>query len=238
MTLRSVFTDEPNEWILENSEAICDEINLDWDLVECIVQACIANPGLVSARRVSAADSQRDILQKWLTKINNGYLTRPSLKTDTPMTTISDPLINIIFDEYDYEDVNEIRINHRNSMKVENTLGDLLEEYIYTNTSGTCWRVAWGESLLQIDLIRCGENSTFDVLSVKNKYNSGNSAAGQVRAGTSIQHWYRLNRDGSTNWPELCSILGLEDNTMSESQYRTWVRRQINANEEMISFEE
>ena len=237
MTLRSVFENEPNEWILENSEAICDEINLDWDLVECIVQACIANPGLVSARQAARRDSQRDKLQKWLTKINNGYLNRSSQKTDTPMTTISDSLIDFIFERYDYDNFEEIRINHRNSMKVENTLGNLLEEYIHTNISGTNWRVAWGHSLLQIDLVRCGENNTFVVLSVKNKYNSGNSAASQVREGTSIQYWYRLKRDGSTNWPDLCSILGLEDNAMTERRYRSWIRRQIRANEDMISFE-
>ena len=238
MTLRSVFTDESSEWILENSQAICGEINLDWDLVECIVQACIANPGLVSARRAAAADSQRDKIQKWLTKINNGYLNRPSQKTDTPMTTISDPLIDIIFDEYDYENVDDIRINHRNSMKVENTLGSLLEEYIHTNIFRTCWRVAWGESVRAIDLVRCGDEETFVLLQVKNKYNSENSSSGDIRTGTTIEKWHRLNRDGSTGWAELCSILGLEDNAMSENQYRIWVRQQIFDNQEMISFEQ
>lgn len=237
MTLRSVFEDEPNEWILEESEEICDEINLDWNSVECIVQACIAEPTLVTARRAAASDTPRDKLQKWLTKINNGYLNRPSQKTDTSMTTLSDPLIDIIFERYDYDNVEEIRINHRNSMKVENKLGNLLEEYIHTNISGTNWRVAWGSSLLQIDLVSCGENDTFILLSVKNKYNSGNSAARQVTEGTEIRRWYRLNKDGTTNWPVLCSILGLEDDAMTEERYHRWVGQQIRANQDMISFE-
>ncbi|MDB3871742.1 SinI family restriction endonuclease [Euryarchaeota archaeon] len=238
MTLRSVFTGQSREWILENSEEICGEINLDWDLVECIVQACIAFPGLLSDRKAAAADSRRDILQKWLTKINNGYLNRPSQKTDTPMTTISDPLIDIIFAEYDYENAEAIRINHRNSMKVENTLGGLLEEYIHSNISGTSWRVAWGESVRAIDLVRSGDDDTFVLLQVKNKYNSENSSSVKVRGGTSIKKWHRLNKDGSTGWAELCSNLGLEEDTMSEGQYRTWVRQQISNNQEMISFEE
>ena len=238
MTLRSVFEDEPNEWILENSEAICDEINLDWGLVECIVQACIANPELVTARQAARRDSQRDKLKKWLTKINNGYLNRPSQNTDKSMNTLSDPLIDIIFERYDYDNVEEIRINHRNSMKVENTLGGLLEEYIHNNIIRTSWRVAWGESLRAIDLVRCIGDENFVLLQVKNKYNSENSSSINVRAGTSIEKWHRLNRDGTTGWTDLCSTLGLEDNAMTERRYRNWVVRQIRANEDMISFEE
>ena len=237
MTLQSVFTGQQDEWVLQNSQAICAEINLDWNLVECIVRACIANPALVSARRAAAADSQRDKLQKWLTKINNGYLNRPSQKTDAPMTTISDPLIDTIFDEYGYDNIGEIRINHRNSMKVENTLGDLLEEYIHNNILETSWRVAWGESLRAIDLVRGSGGGNFVLLQVKNKYNSENSSSVTVRAGTTIEKWHRLNRDGSTGWTDLCSILGLEPDAMDEDRYRMWVRRQITENNEMISFE-
>ncbi len=73
---------------------------------------------------------------------------------------------------------------------------------------------------------------------LKNKYNSENSSSVTVREGTSIEKWHRLNKDGSTGWAKLCSILGLEDDTMSEEQYHTWVRQQISNNQEMISFEE
>ena len=238
MTLRSVFENRPAEEILKISEQICDEINLDWNSFECIVRAAIEDPTRVSDPLYAAAsNTQRDKLQKWLTKINNGYLNRPSQKTDTPMTTLSDPLIDIIFERYDYDNVEEIRINHRNSMKVENKLGELLEEYIHTNISGTNWRVAWGESLKQIDLVRCDENGTIVLLQVKNKHNSGNSSAAQAQAAAGTGLWWRLNKNGSTNWPLLCSTLGLEDNAMTETRYRNWINRQIRANQDMISFE-
>ena len=123
-------------------------------------------------------------------------------------------------------------------MKVENKLGNLLEEYIHTNISGTNWRVAWGESLKQIDLVRCDENGTIVCLQIKNKHNSGNSSAAQAIEGTGIGRWWRLNKGGSTNWPDLCSTLGLEDNAMTEIRYRNWIDRQIRANQDMISFEE
>ena len=94
------------------------------------------------------------------------------------------------------------------------------------------------ESVRAIDLVRSGDDDTFVLLQVKNKYNSENSSSVTVREGTSIEKWHRLNKDGSTGWAELCSNLGLEEDTMSEEQYRTWVRQQISNNQEMISFEE
>ena len=237
MTLREVFESRSEEWINTTSRTICEDIQLDWNLVSCIVRVCTRNPEYVPGYRMSRNDSDPDKIRKWLNRFNQSFLNRPSRKIGAQMTTISDPLIDVIFEAYGYQNTDEIRTNHRNSMMAENILGSLLEEYLHQNVIGTGWRVAWGESVKSVDVVKCNTDGTFVLLQVKNKYNSENSSSQAVREGTIIEKWHRLKADGTTRWPELCQLFGLQQNQMTEQRYRDWVTVQIRNNPAMISFE-
>ena len=237
MTLREVFESRTGEWIDATSRTICEEIQLDWNLVSCIVRVCIRNPEYVPGYRMSMNDSDIDKIRKWLNRFNQSFVNRPSRKKGTQMTTISDPLIDVIFEACGSQNADEIRTNHRNSMMAENILGSLLEEYLHENLIGTRWRIAWGESVKSVDAVKCNADDTFVLLQVKNKYNSENSSSQAVREGTTIEKWHRLKADGTTRWPELCQLFGLPQNQMTEQRYRDWVTVQIQNNPGMISFE-
>jgi len=51
--------------------------------------------------------------------------------------------------------------------------------------------------------------------SVKNSYNTENSSSKTFREDRNIKHWFRLNRDGTTNWQN-CPIKNLNETDFTE----------------------
>lgn len=56
-------------------------------------------------------------------------------------------------------------------------------------------------------------------LQVKNSYNSSNSSHKEVYDTHDVVRWHRMNKDGSTNWPDLCKVLGVKPDTYNEADF-------------------
>jgi hypothetical protein len=99
-------------------------------------------------------------------------------------------------------------------MATENILGLILEEYIHTKVVARGWACCWGNCISKVDFC-----SSHIMLQVKNRSNDENSSSSKIRAGTRIIKWHRINaNNGSTNWQELDSIIGVSQ-LFSEREY-------------------
>ena len=86
--------------------------------------------------------------------------------------------------------------------KFQQTLGKKLEEYINTKLVDGMYFVGTARKRPEgVDYIINGE-----YYSVKNAWNTENNSNKKFREDRSIKHWYRLNKNGTTNWEKLFVI--------------------------------
>ena len=102
---------------------------------------------------------------------------------------------NIIRDIFTQEEIsgyNKIR-------RFQQTLGNRLEEYINTKITDNIIFVGRDKKRPEgVDYIVNGQ-----YYSIKNAWNTENNSNKRFREDRNIQHWYRLNKDGTTNWESL-----------------------------------
>jgi len=102
---------------------------------------------------------------------------------------------NIIRDIFTQEEIsgyNKIR-------RFQQTLGTRLEEYINTKITDNITFVGRDKKRPEgVDYIVNGQ-----YYSIKNAWNTENNSNKKFREDRNIQHWYRLNKNGTTNWESL-----------------------------------
>ncbi|WP_406038810.1 SinI family restriction endonuclease [Succinimonas sp.] len=170
---------------------------------------------------------------KFVNKFFQGYRNRPSRRTGKPHSASPDPLVLKLvaalpgcrFSE------NDIARMHQDAMAVENITGALLEEYIAVNVTGKGWAICWGSTIRATDLV----SDEGRKLQIKNKTNTENSSSRQVRKGTDIVVWHRLDaNDGRYYWEDLNNIIG-HGCCMSEEGFREFALKALKSNPKMIN---
>ena len=121
--------------------------------------------------------------------------------------TIPDEAVSIVMSAaygYSVEQRERIKTEHQHAMSAENCVGALLERYLDSalRERGWCW--CCGDFVKAVDFIRHEQNGQWSALQIKNRDNSENSSSSAIRAGTTIQKWFRsFSRKAGTNWENL-----------------------------------
>lgn len=212
------------------------ENNLQWNKnIEVILTACCDNI-ILAPKLGGKQDDEKQAIAKWISKYWNAYRNRISSRISNPPSTIADPIIEtIIGTKLSY--LNNVELTkiihaHRLSMSAENILGLFLEEYLQENLVDYGWYCAWGETIKSVDF--CHEDGR--LMQVKNRSNSENSSSSQVRLGTSIEKWHRVDaRTGKYLWQDLNDKYST--NKFSEDKFRTFVVNIIQTNPAALAIE-
>jgi hypothetical protein len=177
--------------------------------------------------------SLTEAIKKWLEKYWKGYNSRPSVLLAKKIGTVPDKMIDKILSvrlsNLNEEDLKSICDAHRLSMSAENLLGRLLEEYLAKYLIEHEWYCAWGSTIKSVDF--CSSN--YDLLQIKNRSNSENSSSDDVRDGTGILEWHRINaKTGKDCWGDLSSLTGCH--SISESGFNSFVVDTISDNPDSL----
>ncbi|EGQ7835353.1 DNA topoisomerase IV subunit B [Vibrio vulnificus] len=169
-------------------------------------------------------------IDKWLNKYLNGYKNRKSVTQGNPTNTcdddINDTIINAIRSDINMNTINEAsKLLKRSQMAI----GNLLEEYLAEELAIHGWYMAWGETVKSTDLV----SNKNERLQVKNRNNTENSSSSQVRNGTDIIKWHRLNASNGTKyWSQLIDITGC--NSLSEENFKLFIKRVVINNNKVL----
>lgn len=156
------------------------------------------------------AEDSKTYAGKWAARFVAGYDKRCLASAGAKPRTVSEPLLSVfvaqlleVNPDLAGQDrpgvVEEIHILHQYAMAIENITGKLLEEYIDSVASSHGWYYCWGESLRAVDFFKPGDNPK--LLQVKNRNNSENSSSSDIRSGTPILKWHRMNANsGHKRW--------------------------------------
>jgi len=114
---------------------------------------------------------------------------------------IIDPVVEMFaVGKYDDEELFE---KHHFLMQAENIIGELVERYIASKCYETNnWAFCPRALVKSTDFIRKNEDGSFYFLNIKNRFNSENSSSSRNREAEGVDMWYRIKRDGTTNWDE------------------------------------
>lgn len=168
--------------------------------------------------RISSRTRQVPDLHKLLSLHFKGYRKRD---IPIPPQTVPDPAVSMILQAgYGYEDkhLEQIKIEHQQSMGAENCVGALLERYIDSVAYGHGWFWCCGDFVRGVDFIYFDDrNDQWIMLQVKNRDNTENSSSSAIRSGTRIIKWFRTFSK-STARSRACGFVNW-DNLPPELQY-------------------
>lgn len=178
------------------------------------------HPQMITKRR----DTDEGISPDFMERLAPAFLAGRYRNGPVLPTTIPDPVVKDIL-RYTYN-VPLCKLDaavdfHLQAMGAENFIGWILEAYIayYAEPEGWAW--CSGELVRFVDFIK-PENGGWQLLQVKNRSNSENSASSSVRIGTPIQKWFRtFAATGKTNW-EAFPDVSLRKK-LSEDGFRTFI---------------
>ena len=205
--------------------------------LDIIFLVALNNPNLFPPINISERDNVA-YMTRWINEYEKALNSPPSSRTASPKSSCSDPVVRAIVKTARNMSDEEVMLgekNHNLFMSAENIQGNLLEEYIASETRryGFVW--CRGNSLKAIDF--CNTDGTL-LLQIKNKSNSENSSSNKIRTGTTIKKWFRL---GTTTiddkkapvfkWDLLNDIInghkteghGLEACSMTEEKYQDFI---------------
>ncbi len=171
-----------------------------------------------------------DNIDKWLEKYLNGYKNRKSVTHGNPTKTyddsINDVIINTIRADIDMKTINEAsKLLKRSQMAI----GNLLEEFLSEELASYGWYMAWGETVKSTDLV----SNQNERLQVKNRNNTENSSSSQVRNGTEIIKWHRLNaKNGTKYWSALVELTECE--ALSEENFKRFIEQVVSRNKKVL----
>lgn len=260
------FDDVINNLIDLFEEELCVELSESQiDKIEKVIEVCINYglevPKIKSNKEIKSIKNPNIrlayILKKWLNSFVKKLFTPPSLKEGlllSQKSTVEDPALRVILEElyyvngYDSSDelIQTYIQNHEILMAIENTQGNLLEEYIAYVICREPYNFIWldGEVVKATDFAY-EEDDEIVLLQIKNKYNSENSSSKDIRNGTNIYMWYRLGKKTVNkkalpqfNWDELNAIveeLTDEKPDFSEENYQQFLKNIIKKNPKLIS---
>jgi hypothetical protein len=172
----------------------------------------------------------KEYMTKWVKAYLNGYNNRPSIKIGNPSSTASDPIVKIILQEQlpklTHELANQVEGGHALMMTIENLVGELLEEYLSVKLKENGWCCCWGSTIDAVDFCKADGS----LIQIKNSDNSENSSSSRVRAGTTIEKWYRRKstKEDTYFWEDLNKKIGRTD--LSEYNFREFVKNTIKNN--------
>ena len=113
-------------------------------------------------------------------------------------------------------------------MEMENIIGAILEEYIYSICKDQKWIWCSGDIVKAIDFIKKNEDGTWEMLQVKNSDNSENSSSKKLeKAQQSKCGLDDTQKRKEFNWEELNRIM--KSNTFSEDNFLTFLANKLKA---------
>ncbi|HDI3178845.1 TPA: DNA topoisomerase IV subunit B [Vibrio cholerae] len=169
-------------------------------------------------------------IDKWLNKYLNGYKNRKSVTQGNPTNTYDDDINDIIINAI-RTDINMNTINEASKLlkRSQMAIGNLLEEYLAEELATHGWYMAWGETVKNTDLV----SNKNERLQIKNRNSTENSSSSQVRNGTDIIKWHRLNANNGTKyWSQLVDITGC--NSLSEEKFKLFIKRVVKNNKKVL----
>lgn len=126
----------------------------------------------------------------------------------------------------DDEELKSIQKSHSLCMEMENIIGAILEEYIYSISKELNWIWCSGDIIRAIDFIKKNEDDSWEMLQIKNSDNSENSSSKKVRKGTTIKMWFRrFSKRKKFNWEELNTIMNT--NKFSEKNFLIFLENKL-----------
>jgi len=221
----------PEEDLIARAKEIANNLGKAWDdRLERLLRFGTRNLGVLPTKRgkkriCSVADIDDPYLEAY---IGRYYREREGVVVLKPVATKPDPAVDEVlkaFERVPPENLERIGEAHRLSMQAENIVGKLLERYVATLLESKGWIWCCGETMRSVDFIK--EETEVELLQIKNRDNSENSASSAIREGTTIKKWYRVNsRTGKTRWEflpentgdEHCSEEGFYQFVMEEAQ--------------------
>lgn len=189
-------------------------------------------------------------LHRWVKGYYDAVNNPPSKRKAKPKATCNDPAIKNIVKSTQHlteEEATLAESNHNLFMSAENIQGNLLEEYIASKIRPYGFLWCQGNVLRAIDF--CNTDGSF-FLQIKNKSNTENSSSSNIREGTNIKKWYRLNtkiRDGikypDFKWNILNELINthktmgkeLDPCLMSEKDYQNFLDIKTSENCDLIT---
>lgn len=172
----------------------------------------------------------QDYISKWVDKYLGGYNGRPSQRKGKKSNTFSDPIIKIVLQarlpNLSNDIANQVEGGHALMMTIENLVGDLLEEYLSVRLKENGWCCCWGSTIDAVDFCKADGS----LIQIKNSDNSENSSSSRVRAGTTIEKWYRRKstKEGTFFWDGLNAMVKRKD--LSEEDFRKFVSSTVKKN--------
>jgi hypothetical protein len=166
-----------------------------------------------------------------LDQIKENFIQSRKFKNKEVSTVPDDAVYILIKKKYNKsdEEINLIKESHNLGMSIEDFIGHLLEEYIYSETSKDNWIWCSGNILRSIDFIKKEKNGnkvTWKMLQIKNSDNSENSSSKKVREGTPIKHWFRrFSKRKAYNWSKLNELMNNEN--LTEKNFIKYIENKI-----------
>ena len=231
-----------------------DYPGFDYSDLDCIFEVASKNKKLFPSINIDK-DTTDDALvssylHRWILSYCSAMTTVPSNRKASPKSSCSDPIVKKMVQQIQGlsdDAANNKELAHIIFMSAENVLGNLLEEYIFSNIKEYGWIWCAGNTLKSIDF--CNTSGKI-LLQIKNKSNSENSSSSSVRKGTTIKKWYRLgtsNQNGvlspNYKWEKLNKIINtskkkgsqLPDCSMTEDAFVDFVVNAVIKNPEIIT---
>lgn len=222
----------------------------DWTDLDLIFQVACKNPNYFPNINLQETQSPELYMERWVKRYLDAANHPPSGRTASPKSACTDPAIKIIvkaIKKLTEEEAACGESTHNLFMSAENIQGNLLEEYIASKIRPYGFLWCDGNVLHAVDFCNT-DGSVF--LQVKNKSNTENSSSSGVRAGTTIQKWFRLGtrtRGGEKfpdyKWPLLNDLISrrrtqgeeLPPCFMSEEGYQGFLRTKASLNPNLIT---
>ncbi|MGB3297388.1 MAG: SinI family restriction endonuclease [Phormidesmis sp.] len=203
-------------------------------LVEAFIEICDFLHGypiyLSSRSKENPPDVySEDGLQKLASQYFSGYR-----RLDFPKqpATVPDEVVSIVMQAaygYSQHDCERIKQEHQHSMSAENCVGALLERYLDSVLRARGWSWCCGNFVKAIDFVKRDESERWLALQVKNRDNSENSSSSAIRAGTTIQKWFRsFSKKPQTNWDNLPPLM--QGYGLSEQGFIAFVKSYLSQN--------
>ena len=169
--------------------------------------------------------------KEYFDKLEQTFLNGRKLKLEKKELSYPDPALYFYIQKkfnIKENELEKIQINHNMCMTAEDSLGDLLEEYIYENSKDNGWVWCSGNIVRSIDFIKKNLDDSWEMLQIKNSDNSENSSSKTVRKNTPIKMWFRRfskRKDNYTNWTELNNLMST--NIFSEERFLQFIDKKL-----------
>lgn len=227
----------------------------DFEQLDIIFELAKKDRDLFPGFKMGRDPSAKKYMNHWVSCYCKDIENPASDRKANPKSSCSDPVVKAMVQQVkQVEDkiIDAQEKTHIIFMSAENVLGNLLEEYIASKVKPYGWIWCAGKTLSAIDF--CNEKGT-ELLQIKNKSNSENSASEKVRDGTTIRKWFRLgtsSRGGELfpvyKWDQLNEIVNkygtqkvdeygkpLGNCNMTEEEFQKFIKGVIKKNPEIIT---